>query len=374
MHTRRSFARSLGLGAAALTEAALAQRALFAQRAAMGGNVPADTVWLNANEFPEGPPPFVVEAMTRVIPTSNRYHYQEFREFYTSVANSEGLKIDQVLVGAGSSELLHAAVDAFTTPTRPLIAMDPTYELPAEIARASGRPTIKIPLTPQYGADVKRMVAEAAKAGGGMLYFCNPNNPTSSLTPKADLDWTVANLPPNTYALIDEAYLHFAQGPDGESALPHVKAGKNVIITRTFSKIYGMAGLRVGFGCARPDLIQKMTPFRDNVVSIIGARAVLAALAESPKFIPQRRARLGQTRTNLCSFLQKQGRKYIEPHANFMMIDVGRDVRTIIPAMLSKGVATGRPFPPLDNMLRVSIGTDEEMAKFQRVFAEVVKA
>jgi histidinol-phosphate/aromatic aminotransferase/cobyric acid decarboxylase-like protein len=181
----------------------------------------------------------------------------------------------------------------------------------------------------------------------------------------------VANLPLDTTLLIDEAYIHFGDSPDLVSGLPYVRQGKDVIVTRTFSKIYGMAGLRVGFAAARPDLTEKLRPLVMNVISIVGARAVVAALKESKTMVPERRAALAHTRKDLCGWLRDRELKFIEPQANFMMIDVRRNAREFINTMPKLGVAPGRPFPPLDNLLRVTIGTDQEMARFKEVFWKV---
>jgi histidinol-phosphate aminotransferase len=368
--TRRSFGKRLAFGATATlwTEAALAQRAL------VSGEVPPDTVWLNANENPEGPCRAALEAMAEALATTGRYHYQEYRDFVAAIARSEGLEPQQVLVGAGSSEILQVAVWAFTGPSRPLIYPEPTFELPISLTRALGHPAIPVPLTESYAADVKRMAAEAEKAGGGLIYLCNPNNPTSTITPKDDIAWLVANLPPQTVAMIDEAYIHFSTDPELESALGYVCQEKDVLVTRTFSKIYGMAGLRVGFGCARAGLIARLSALRNNVVSYVSARAVLAALSQLPDMLTDRRERLAAIRRDLCQWLREREIDYLEPHANFVMIDVRRDVREVIPELVRRGVAPGRPFPPLQNMLRVSIGTAAEMEKFKRAFSEVYRA
>lgn len=363
MLSRRGFAAMIAAG---LTEAA------FAQRASVPGAAPADTVWLNGNEFPEGPPKASVEAMARVIAESNRYHYQEFPAFYTTLAASEGLSAEQILVGAGSSEVLHAAVDAFTSPTIPFITPWPTYEAAPELAQYEGHPVIKTPLNAAQAPDVHGLVEEARKAGGGLIYLCNPNNPTSTITTRDDVGWLVANLPKDTYLLVDEAYLHYATSPEASTAIPYVKEGKNVIVARTFSKIYAMAGLRVGYVAARPDLIDRMAPYRNNVISIVSVRAVLAALELGPKLIEERRAKIERTRSELCSWLSSQKIGFIPPQANFVMIETGRDAREMQSRMLAKGVAIGRPFPPLDKMIRVSIGTDAEMAKFRHTLSELL--
>jgi histidinol-phosphate aminotransferase len=371
MLTRRNFAAGLGLGAAALH---LNSEMAFAQRAAVkGGALPSDMVWLNSNENPAGPPQVSIDAMREVLHLSGRYHYNEFGGIYKAIAASEELSANQIVTGAGSSEVLHTAVDAFTSPTHPLISVTPAYEAPIEFAQALGHPVVLTKLRPDYTADVQALAEAADKAGGGMIYLCNPNNPTAAAVKSADVDWLVANLPANTILLADEAYIHFVESPDVKSAMPYVRQGKNVIVARTFSKIYGMAGLRVGFAAAKPELIAKLAPLQMNVISYVSARAVVAALKDRDKIIPERRATLAKTRRELCSWLRERNVQYIEPHANFLMIDTGRNAREFISGMPKLGVAPGRPFPPLDNMLRVTIGTDAEMAKFRDVFWKVYK-
>jgi len=361
--TRRGFA---AVAAAGFTEFA------FAQRANIAGPAPKDTVWLNANEFPDGHPPAVLQAIQRVVGETNRYHYREFDDFYKAVAASEKLDANQVFVGAGSTEPLHDVIEVFTSPTRPFITGWPSFEAMAELTALKGHALVKIPLRADYTPDVKKLVAEAEKAGGGVIHLCNPNNPTASVTNKQDLAWTVANLPANTILLVDEAYLHFCTSPDVESAMKYVREGKNVIVSRTFSKIYGMAGLRAGYVAGRPDLIEKLTPYRNNVISIIAVRAVLAAFDLGPKFIDERREKIAKTRSETTAWLKSKNVKFIEPHSNFMMVDGRRGVKEMAPAMLAKGVAIGREFPAYPNMMRVSIGTEAEMAKFRNVLAEVM--
>ncbi len=368
MMTRRGFAAGLGLAAAgAFSEAAFAQRAMV-----RGGELPADMVWLNANENPAGPPPAALQAMSDVLATTGRYHFQEFGDFYEALARSEGLEPRQIMAGFGSSEVLHAAVDAFTTAARPLIIMYPSFEGPMEVANGLGRPVVRVPLNAAYGADVRKMAEAAAKAGGGLIYICNPNNPTGTVTPAAEVDWLVRNLPANAVAVIDEAYIHFGSA-QLRSGLDYVRQGRDVIVTRTFSKIYGMAGLRVGFGCARPELLARMAHFRNNPISVVAMRAVMAALKDAGTLVAQRREALNRTRESLCVWLRGRNVRYIESQANFMMIDIGRPVADFGPRMARLGVAPGRPFPPLDNMLRVTIGTDADMEKFREVFWKVYK-
>lgn len=370
MPTRRTFFAQIGVAAAA---ARMLPEMAYAQRALVKGDLPKDMVWLNANEFPAGPPECALDAMREVIPTSNRYHYNEFAGIYHTIAKSEDLAPEQIITGCGSSEVLHTAVDAFTSPTRPLITVTPAYEGPIETARALGHAVVLTKLREDYTADVHQLAQEADKAGGGLIYLCNPNNPTSTISTAKEVDWLVSNLPANTILLVDEAYIHFVERPDVTTALPYVRQGKNVIVARTFSKIYGMAGLRVGFAAARPEYIEKLQPLRINVISIVSARAVVAALENRESILPGRKSSLAKARRETCSWLRDRGVHYIEPNANFMMVDCGRNAREFIAAMPPLGVAPGRPFPPLDNMLRVAIGTDAEMAKFRDVFWKVYK-
>jgi len=371
MLTRRGFAASLGAGAAAfrmLPEMAYAQRA-----AVPGAGMSADMVWLNANENPAGIPAAALAAMNSTLPTAWRYHYQEFRDIHAAIAKSEDLAPEQVMLGSGSTEALHLAVDSLTSPTRPLITVAPTYEGPVELARALGHPVVVTKLREDYSADVHKLAEEAGRAHGGLIYICNPNNPTSSITAKQDIDWLVRNLPANTTLLVDEAYIHFGESPDLASALPYVREGKDVIVTRTFSKIYGMAGMRVGFAAARPEWIARMAPLRMNVISIVSARGAVAALSDREHIVPERKASMAGVRRELCAWMKERKLNFIEPQANFVMIDVGRDAREFISALPKLGVAPGRPFPPLDHMLRVTIGTKAEMAKFRDAFWKVYK-
>jgi histidinol-phosphate aminotransferase len=367
MVTRRSFVQLGGLTAAG---SLLGEVALLGEARA-NTERKSDIVWLDSNENPAGPPPAAIDAMVRGAADTGRYHFEEFDAFSRAIAESEKVTPQQVLFGVGSSDIITAAICAFASTTRPMITAAPTYDIIVALARKLGRPVIEIPLTQQWAFPVKQLAQEAEKAGGGLIYLCNPNNPTASLTPPEDLRWLATNLPPNTVLLVDEAYLEFTEPGAIESAIRYVRDGKSVVVARTFSKIYGMAGIRAGFGCARPDLLAAMNDFMDNVIPILGLRAAAAALGEKVTLIPARRKTNARIRGELCQWLRDSGIRYIEPHTNFVMIDVGREVGPFSAAMLRQGVAVGRPFPPLNNMLRVTIGTDENMQRFRQAFRQV---
>ena len=364
MLTRRRFGLTT-FSALAAGEAAYAKRYLERSK------FPSNLTLINSNENPEGPPPVSIEAMKRALPLGGRYRDEDMDALAGEIAEIEKVRPEDVMMASGSSEVLNCAVIAFTSDKLPVITCVPVFELPIETAQAMGHGVVTVPLKPDYAFDVQRLAEESKKAGGGLIYLCNPNNPTSTITPTADIDWLVANMHGNAILAVDEAYIHF--DPKIESAVKHVNAGRRVIVFRTFSKIYGMAGLRVGFACAKQEFMRKMLPFRSNSISVVGVYAASAAINE-PSVLTERRARLNGTRDRLCGWLRQQRFAYLEPHANFLMIDLKRDVRPVIAGMAKQGVAVGRPFPPLNQLLRVSVGSEADMLKFRTAFERVMRA
>jgi histidinol-phosphate aminotransferase len=248
--SRRSFFRyAAGASALAsmpiLTEAhlALAQRPHFAD--------PNKGIHIDANENPMGPCAAARQAMIEIVPRGGRYLMGMEEDLTSAFAKMEGLDPESVMAFAGSSEPLHYTVLTFTDKSKPLVVADPGYEAPMWAAKIAGADVIKVPLADPKGAashDVKAMLA--ASTTPGVIYICNPNNPTGTCTPQADIEHVVANAPKDTIILIDEAYIHLCDAP---RSVNFVKEGKNVIVLRTFSKLYGMAGIRMGFAIGRPD-------------------------------------------------------------------------------------------------------------------------
>ncbi len=236
-------------------------------------NIPPDAVRINANENPLGPAPEAIEAMLAVLSNGGRYSYGLTDEFRETMAAQSNLAPEQVLPFAGSSAPLTQSVLAFTSPSRSFVTCDPGYESGELAARFIGAKVIRVPLAKSYAHDVKAMVA--ADAGSGLIYVCNPNNPTGTLTSDADIDWLADNLPPDAVLLLDEAYTHISG-----ARLRHdlVAAGKNVIILRTFSKIYGMAGLRAGAALGRPELLDRIRPFSSGALPVTAMVAATASL------------------------------------------------------------------------------------------------
>ena len=209
---RRKLTQLLGVLPAAVPFGLAATRVARAvEPAVILGLDPVDMVRLDANENPAGPPQSALEAITSGARASGRYHFEEFGAFSQALAASEGIKPTEVLFGVGSGEIIDAALCAFTSATRPMITGVPTYEVPIAMARSLGRPVIEVPLLPDYGFPVHVLAEKAAAAGGGMIYLCNPNNPTGTLSPNGDIHWLATNLPPNTTLVVDEAYLDFTE-------------------------------------------------------------------------------------------------------------------------------------------------------------------
>jgi histidinol-phosphate aminotransferase len=331
-------------------------------------NIPLDVVRLNANESPLGPCTAALEAIRTVAGQGNRYPFRPTVSFVQAMADTEGVPTTHVLPAPGSSDPLHRAVLAFTSSTRPLVIAAPGYEAPERAARFVGAKVISIPLRKDYSHNPQAMVN--ADPNAGVIYICNPNNPTGTVTLKEDIEFIVANKPKECIVLIDEAYIHFAK--TAVTAAPMVAAGKDVIILRTFSKIYGMAGLRAGAALGRPDLLEKLGGYAGiNFLPVTGLAAAIASL-EDKKVVPDRRKSASDVREDLFAWLGKKKYGFIPSEANMVMIDCTRPGRELIAPMLAEKVAIGRTWPALPTHVRVTIGTQEEMTKFKAAFEKVM--
>jgi histidinol-phosphate aminotransferase len=330
------------------------------------GRLPADAVKINANENPLGPCPEAAEAIHKVIAQGGRYLYEETSDFAKTLAEQEGLKPGYVQPYPGSSEPLHRAVLAFTSPDKPFIMGDPGYEAGQRAATFIGSKAIRVPLTKTYAHDVKAMAAASPNAG--LIYICNPNNPTGTITPRADLEWLVANKPAGSVLLLDEAYIHLSHETFGSD---FVAQDKDVIILRTFSKLYGMAGLRAGAAIGRPDLLAKLTSYGAGALPVTGMVGAHASL-KVKSLVPERRKIIGDIRSDVFEWMSAKGYAFVPSVSNKFMVDVKRPGMDVVKAMAAKKVYIGRVWPAWPTHVRVSIGTREEMAKFKTAFAEVM--
>jgi histidinol-phosphate aminotransferase len=366
--TRRDFTRLAAFMTAGATLPFYNESAL-AQGLSAFPNIPPDAVRINANENPMGPCPEAAEAIHRIIQQGGRYVYDKTFAFVDLMAQIEGVPKDHVLPFAGSSDPLHRAVLAFTGPGRSFVVADPGYEAGERAASFIGARTVKVPLRKDASHDVQAMAQADPEAG--LIYVCNPNNPTGSVTRKEDIEYLVANKPKGAVILLDEAYLHLSH--TAEPGTPMVAAGKDVIILRTFSKLYGMAGLRAGAALARPDLLDKIKSYGAGALPVTGMVGAIASL-KVKDLVPRRRKIIADTRTDTVEWLDRKGYQVMPSEANMIMVDVRRPGREFGQAMLKEKVAIGRTWASMPNHVRVSIGTPEEMAKFRAAFARVLNA
>jgi histidinol-phosphate aminotransferase len=366
---RRGFSRrSFGRIAAMITAGAslpFYNEPALAQLSAVK-NLPPDVVKIDANENPLGPCPEALEAMHKVIAQGGRYLFDETSKFRETLAEQEGLSPNYVTPYAGSSAPLHQAVIAFTGPGRAFVTADPGYEAGERAAQFIGADVKRVPLTKTYAHDVKAMVAASPTAG--LFYVCNPNNPTGTSTPRSDIEWLLENKPKGSILLLDEAYTHISGDP---MCADLVAKDKDIIVLRTFSKIYGMAGIRAGAVFARPDLMQKITGHSAGMMPITGMVAGTASL-KSKSLIPERRKLIGDVRNDLFAWLDKQKFSYMPSVSNCFMLDVKRPGREAMRAMLEQKVAIGRVWPSMPNHCRITIGTRDEMEKFKAALLKVM--
>ncbi len=369
---RRSFLRGAALAAAApiITEAVLAQTSLGSAQAWTRPVIPADAVLINANENPLGPSKGACEAIAKIAPMGGRYDQIGVQDlFVQAFAAKHGLKPEYVAVYPGSSEPLHYTVLAFTSPTRGLVTADPSYEAPTYAAAVTGAKVHKVALTSDCAHDVKAMVA--ADPSAGVIYICNPNNPTGTVTARQDILWALDNKPAGSVLLVDEAYIHLSDEAD---VVDMVAAGKDLIVLRTFSKVYGMAGIRCGVALGRPDLLARLMAYGQNAMPVTALAAAHASVIDAD-LVPTRKAIIGDIRRDTISWLKAGGYKVMgESHSNCFMVDTGRPGNSVIKAMQAKNVYIGRIWPVWPNAVRITVGTAAEMAKFKIAFKSVMDA
>jgi histidinol-phosphate aminotransferase len=331
---------------------------------------PPGAVLLNANENPLGPSPAALKAMAEAASQGGRYdRFGETRALTKTFADRHRLNPETVAVYDGSSLPLHYTLLAFSSPSRGLVIADPCYEAPLFGALMSGAKVTKVPLTQDYAHDVKAMVA--ADPTAGVFYVCNPNNPTGTLTSREAIAWLIENKPKGSVVLVDEAYIQFSDAPD---VLDMVAAGKDLIVLRTFSKIYGLAGIRCGFAVARPDLLARLVRYGLNAMPITASAAARASLLDED-LIPTRRQMVAQTRHDTIDWLRAAGHDVIgHSQANHFLVDTGRDGASVVAAMKAQNVYIGPSWAIWPRAVRVTVGTPEEMMKFRTAFKAVLEA
>ncbi|HVS21757.1 MAG TPA: aminotransferase class I/II-fold pyridoxal phosphate-dependent enzyme [Pyrinomonadaceae bacterium] len=352
---------------------------------------------LSSNENPYGPSPMALKAMSDAFNLAWRYPDEHADALIETLAKINGVGRDQILLGDGSGEILKLCAAAFTgpvststsnvrgaalaTPTRggalsaftpgrgKMIVADPTFEAILNHARVNAAEVVKVPLTSSFSHDLPKMLSAANE---GLAYICNPNNPTASITPKNEMREFIAKAPRETMILVDEAYYHYADSPDYESVIPLIKDHPTLIVARTFSKIFGMAGLRCGYCVAQRETIQRLRPHQTwDSVNIMALAAAIASL-DDPDQVANGQRLNRETKMFVTRELDAMGFKQIPSQANFIMIHMKRPVRPMIEGLKQRGVQVGRVFPALPNHMRVTVGKKAEMETFLSAFRQVV--
>ncbi|MGH9492741.1 MAG: pyridoxal phosphate-dependent aminotransferase [Terriglobales bacterium] len=368
--SRRSFLRNVGVGAAAagaVSALPLSESLLFAAEPPRAPR-PGGPILLNSNENAYGAFSSVHAAMQQGLSVCNRYPDDD--HFCERVAALHKVKPEQVLAGCGSTEVLKIAASAFTGPGKKLVMASPTFEALGAYARAGGAEVERVPLAPSFAHDLDAMLA-AAGSDAGLVYICNPNNPTASLTPRSDLETFLKKLPAGVVVLMDEAYHHFVDSPEYTSFLDRPVDDERMLVARTFSKVYGLAGARLGYSVTSRKLTEAMRPHRlfdsGNQMALHGA---LAALEDSTAM----HAAVQRNAADREEFQrQARARKVttVPSQANFLMVKTGRPVREVIAHFRQQNILVGRPFPPMETYLRVSLGRPAEMQAFWKAWDQM---
>jgi histidinol-phosphate aminotransferase len=374
--SRRRFVQTVGAGAAGLYVAGRGREAgLFdlAERA-YAADAP---IILASNENPLGTPKPVLDAVRAGFSEIGRYQGASCDEIVDMIAKDKGVKPENVLLGSGSTQILRSTTHVFCSKTAPLVAPIPAYEECAGYAALMGYPVRTVSLTPppQLKMNVDAIL-QAAK-GGGMVFFCNPNNPVATAIDGKTARQFVSDLgksSPGTYTLMDEAYFEYATMPGYETMIPLAVENPKVVVARTFSKCFGMAGLRIGYAISHKDTIQKLADWDGmGSVNVLGLSAARAALALDKSFLANEKARNNAAREFTQKWFRDRGYTPTDSQTNFMFVDIKRPARGFRDFCAHEGILVGRDFPPYEKThCRISVGTMEEMQKAVKVFEKAL--
>jgi histidinol-phosphate aminotransferase len=337
-----------------------------------------EEIRISSNENPLGPGKVALDAILASFPQAGRYPFNgtpSDGKLIETIAALQKTKTDNIVLGAGSQEILRNAMRAFTSPARHLVTGAPTFENCTGLARRWKFPVMEAKVDSQFRIDPETMIA--VTRGAGLIFFNNPNNPTATvhgIKTVTDFVERVRRISPDTVILIDEAYHDYVTDPGYETAIPLALATPNVFVARTFSKAYGMAGMRIGYAIGQTDTVKPLARFKQpNNVSVFGVAAAIASLND-PKHIADERARNTEVRAFTVKAFEDLGCKPTASQGNFIFVDIGRPAKDFRDGCAKSGVMVGRDFPPFEHShVRVSIGTMAEMQKAVTVFRDVLR-
>jgi histidinol-phosphate aminotransferase len=372
--SRRGF---LGGSAAAVgfltfrPDAAFAEVMAIAKRQQGNGDEYDSFAKLANNENPWGPPESVLKAMTKAFKYANRYGYPD-GGLMEAIAQHHGVPRQNIMLGAGSGEILDVCCTALLHGNKKIVGADPSYSILYQRASNLQSETIKIPLLADFRQDIPAMIraTNENKASVGLVYLCNPNNPTGRCVSKQEVKQLLEGIPADIPVLIDEAYHHFVEDPSYATSVPYVLEGRQVIIARTFSKISGLAGMRLGYAIAPTPLLQRMRPYATGSVSAVVRWGGVTALQDTEAQARVKKMTI-DLRNKAVADLKGLGYSSIPSEGNFFMVHIRRPIQPVIDEFRKRGVLVGRPFPPMTEYMRVSVGTVDEMARFQTAFKQI---
>src|SRR6476646_4786094 len=378
--SRRQF---MGGVAAAVGYLGVRPEDLLARQAAPGAAArtmrPAMEDWdsfahLSSNENCWGPPESVMKAMNSAWKYSNRYGYPD-GNLVAEIARHHGVKPENVLITAGSGEVLDVVGTTYLLGGKKVLGVEPSYSSVYQHATSIKTSAIKLPLTKDYRQDMNAFIKTATTRTKeiGLVYLCNPNNPTGVVVTKDEVKQLLDGLPQGMPVLIDEAYHHFVDDPQYATSIPYVIEGRPVIIARTFSKIAALAGMRLGYAVAPANMIQEMRPYSMGSINALVKWGGVASLKDTASQAEVKK-KVMDLRKKTTSELEAYGYETLPSETNFFMVEIGREVQPVIQEFAAKKVAVGRPFPPMTKHMRVSVGTAEEMARFTTAFKEIFPA
>jgi histidinol-phosphate aminotransferase len=384
--TRRTFVRNVGIGAAgALTSSYIAARGR--ENFIWQGIEPSlhavepGMIVISSNENPMGPGKKVLDAIQAAFGEGGRRpgrYSGSARDLIDALAKKHAVKPENIVLGCGSTQILRTVTHVFTAKDKPLVATIPTYEECADYATLMGNKVIGVSLDSEFKPDLDKFAA--ASKGAGLVFHCNPSNPSSTYVGAKATREFVSQLnhqSPDTTILVDEAYFEYVTNPDHETFVPLAAQNPRVIVARTFSKAYGMAGLRLGYAVGHADTIRKMAAWDagsgTSSLNVLAIHAGIAAVEQDDGFINAERARNAAVRDFTMKWFADRGMKPADSQANFMFVNIGRPVREFRDACRAKGVAVARDFPPFEKThCRIAFGTMDEMKKAVAVFGEVL--
>jgi histidinol-phosphate aminotransferase len=328
---------------------------------------------LHFNENPWGPSDSVMEAMTGAFKYANRYGYPD-GDIVAEIASHHGVDRNRILLGAGSGEILDVVGTTFLG-GRKVVGCDPSYGSVYSHATSIRAEAHLVPLLDDWRQDIPAIVEATRRhhRDVGFVYLCNPNNPTGRIVTAAEVKQLLDGIPEDVPVLIDEAYHHYVEDPAYATSVPHVVEGRNVIVARTFSKIYGMAGMRLGYAVAPPALIQRMRPWSTGSINALVKWGSVAALRDEASVNRVRTETLHLRRKTVAT-LEGMGFDVIPSETNFFMVHLRRPVDDVRDEFRRRGVMVGRAFPPMTEHMRVSVGTPAEMDRFIAAFRQIFVA